>query len=98
MLKNFVSEFIAMNADYNDRVYCFDLDLSDEYEDFQRVLKTKRSCLIFLKKIDELESYAGREHSIFDLSSKCYQKKRSEIEVSWMKFALGHRARFIPLK
>ena len=97
ILKGFAREFIEINTEYKNRVHCFDLDLRDEYESFQRVVKIKEPCLIFLKKIDELEFCVGGGHSIFDLSSKYYQKKRSEIEVSWMKFAIGFRARFIPL-
>ena len=35
--------------------------------------------------------------SVFDLTSKTYSKKRSGIEVDFLKFNVGYRARFLPI-
>jgi hypothetical protein len=58
-------------------------------------LKRGEPSLFFFKQTD-LDDHVNNVHSVFDLTSKQYVKRRSDIEVSWVKFALGYRARFIP--
>jgi hypothetical protein len=93
-LKQFTQEFLVEYPEFSDRVFCFDY-LSDPK------MKTAISCdepvLIFFKKVD-LKEYRQSPHTIFDLASKYYLKRRTDIEVSWVKFALGFRARFIPFQ
>lgn len=96
MLEGFVDEFISQNNDHKEKVFCFDLMIDDDCLAFERVLKLPYHCLFFLKQTVKPEDYLNVIHSVFDLTSKMYLKKRTDIEVEWMKFSVGHRARFIP--
>ena len=93
-LKQFTEEFVAECPKYKRRVFCFD-DVSDDQVDM--VIASTEPVLIFFKQAD-LNDYHQSPHTIFDLATKSYTKRRTDIEVDWVKFAVGFRARFIPFQ
>lgn len=90
-LREFTTEFLQAYPQYEANIHCID----DERAEIMGELKDGIPCLLFLKQTN-LGSHLDGIHSIFDLSSKKYIKRRSNIEVNWIKFALGYRARFTP--
>lgn len=96
MLQGFVGEFTLAFPSFSGRVLCFDPDNLEEAEMLTRGLSQKERLLIFLKAV-ELGHFRDAVHTLFDLNTKRYLKRRSDIEIAWFKFASGHRARFVPL-
>lgn len=94
MLKGFVQEFLKDHPEYINRVQCFEGQGTD---DLKVALKSDKPTLIFFKEIENMEILAESLHSVFDLKTKKYVKRRTDIEVDWMKFSISYRARFIPI-
>ena len=91
MLKKFVGEFLEANPQYTGRVFC-----PGDAEKLNEAISNTGPVLVFLKQIDGRERFENYPHTFFDLHTKHYTKKRTTIEVDWMKFSIGYRARFIP--
>lgn len=84
MMKKFIVEFESQNPEFIGRVVLKkDLNLSE--------IKTDK---IYISNIQIPHNYTGP--SLFDLRTKFYFKTRSSLEVTFIKFCLGFRARFIP--
>ena len=94
MLKGFIEEFIKNYPTYKDLVFC--LDSENDNSELEKILSNSTPFLIFLKEVQNIEKYTDSSHSIFDLKSKTYTKRRTDIEIDWMKFSISYRARFIP--
>lgn len=90
MLQKFIAEFTDTYPQYQQYVYCYNI-----YDDINEQTEIKNESLIFFKQVD-LRSAMNMEQSVYDLSSKSYIKRRTPIEVAWMRFINGYRARFIP--
>ncbi|WP_276133177.1 acyltransferase [Polluticoccus soli] len=90
-LREFTAEFLQAYPQYETHVHCID----DERDEIIGNPNGDTPCLLFLKQA-KLDSHMDGIHSVFDLSSKKYIKRRNQIEIDWIKFALGYRARFIP--
>ncbi len=97
MLQGFVSEFVELHPEDAHKVKCFDLSQEADAKAFDAMLNHVDSNLMFVKQIDRLSDYCNNHHTLFDLASKQYVKQRTALEVAWMKFSIGHRARFTPL-
>lgn len=89
-LRNFISEFVQAHPQYEKQVLCI-----DDAGELGNILENEQQHLLFVKQAN-LSEYLDSTHSVFDLASKKYVKQRSEMEVCWIKFALGYRARFTP--
>lgn len=91
LLKTFVDEFIEEYPFYRDMIAFKDMLNARE------TIRIQDGSLLFSKQVHSLNDFKNHNVSIFDLTTKRYTKKRSEIEIAWMKFAIGYRARFIPI-
>jgi acetyltransferase-like isoleucine patch superfamily enzyme len=60
----------------------------------RNVIDDGTAKIVFTKKNKTNNDY--RRVTIFDLSTKTYTKRKTDIEISVMRFLLGHRARFLP--
>ena len=54
--------------------------------------------LIFVKEVKKWDDFTSASATVYDLSSKRYIKRRSDLEIAWMKFCVGYRAKFLPLE
>lgn len=88
MLSKFINEFLELKPMYVGRIHLID-ELSDS------LLDNNKEDLFIVKKVD-LSIYENSKYSIFDLETKKYTKTQSKLEVDWIKFNIGFRARFIP--
>jgi hypothetical protein len=86
-LESFIEEFFSKFPEYRERVYC-----SNRVEDFSG----KYECLIFLGAEFDVNKTVDSSNTYFNLISKKYTKRRSKIEIDWINFANGFRARFTP--
>jgi acetyltransferase-like isoleucine patch superfamily enzyme len=97
MLRRFTDEFKEEYPEYRQSVHCLDLRQEDELDGFKMFIQLDEPNLIFLKETENLQSLESYPHTFFDLKTKKYLKKRTPIEIKWMKFSIGHKARFTPL-
>ena len=91
LLTRFVEEFTEENPSARDNVSLTEDDLA-----LTAALAQDGSRLIFAKEVISWDRLAGTPHSVFDLATKTYVKRRTPLEVAWQHFALGFRARFLP--
>ena len=88
LLLQFINEFIVAHPQYKGKIIFED--------DFNRSLTVKDEEKIIVRNnifsIDMQRKYI----SYFDYHSKLYTKKRTKIEIDFIKFNIGYRARFIP--
>ena len=89
MMKKFISEFLDVHPEYKDRVLLAptNAEIKSQQDEAIAIFSS------FNWNIQKIP--AGI--SIFDLTSKAYSKKRSSIEVDFLKFNVGYRARFVPI-
>ena len=97
MMRGFVDEFAAEYPEFEGRAACLDLDRPEDHPRLEDIISRAEPHLVFLKAVGDWGGLRGVVHSVFDLESKHYTKRKSAIEVTWMKFANGYRARFLPL-
>lgn len=91
MIEKFVSEFCTEYPIYSNRIKLID--------DMSKVdLSILDADIIICKNAIDFDKYVDNSYSLFDLSAKVYSKKRSKIEIDWIRFNNGYRARFIPFK
>lgn len=89
-LKTFIIEFTNEMTEYHGKIHFFNkINEAANYLDLE-------NQLIFIKEMQEFSKYLDAKATIFDLATKMYIKKRSKIEIDWMRFSIGYRARFIP--
>lgn len=91
MLTRFVEGFIEENPAKRDQI-----SLAIDDKALSAALAQSGSRLIFAKEVERWERLTGTPHSVFDLATKTYVKRRTPLEVAWQHFALGFRARFLP--
>ena len=94
-LKSFINEFLEVFPRYLDHILVWESYNSRDLEKIRRISK-KKGFLLFLKKVKNWDDFKKTGITVFDLSSKKYIKQKSEVEIQWMKFSVGYRARFIP--
>lgn len=87
LIQEFIKEFEKENPNYKGKINFF------ESEEF--ILKGTGNIAV-VKKIKDWDKAYSNKQSIFDLYTKQYIKRKTPIEIDWMKFIVGHRARFIP--
>jgi acetyltransferase-like isoleucine patch superfamily enzyme len=92
MINQFVSDFVEEYPQYRDYVY-----IRSEISNEER-RRLGKDHLVIVKKAEEMRQMREYPCSVFDVSSKRYMKKRSQIEVDWIKFTIGYRVRFLPFE
>jgi hypothetical protein len=95
LAKHFVEEFLSQYIQYKGNIHLVS-SVSDNFQSEMNILLGKSEHQIIIGDKIDLDAFDKYEHSIFDLSSKRYLKRRSSIEIDFIKFNLGYRARFIP--
>ncbi len=90
MMGRFVDEFLQANPEYHDKVH-----LVESTDDLNN-LNHKQNAVIIAKCVESFDSIMRCPSSVFDLSSKMYFKKRTPIEIAFIMFNIGYRARFVP--
>ena len=91
MLQEFVREFVDENPGESHLIVT-----SETLDEVTDQLEGTLPKLIFVRYVDDWAKACASCHSIFDLSTKSYNKRRTTLEVRWHHFANGYRARFIP--
>ncbi len=93
LMEQFIHEFCEVNPKYRDNVRI--LKKTGVFEgQLDRLLQKTEPQLIIIEEINF--PFPDSIHTIIDLKSKRYTKRRSQIEIQFIKFNLGFRARFIP--
>lgn len=91
MAVRFSSEFAEQRIEYRNKILCV--------EDAGVALKhLENEIVVIVKNAGDMEQYERGKASVFDLVSKHYIKRLSDVEIDWIKFTVGFRARFIPHK
>lgn len=90
MLRGFVDEFVAEHEDARGRVHVLDA------VDAAAIDRIAGPALVFAREV-ALGSLPDRaDVSVFDLTTKRYTKRRTDLEVRWIRFGNGYRARWVP--
>lgn len=97
MLRGYGQEFLETEPRFGGVIGFYDLALPEDRACFERV-QGDPAQLVVLRSGDlaSLATASACKASVFDLETKQYIKRRSEIERAWIKFLVGYRARFIP--
>ncbi len=95
MLKQFVDEFIDSNPIYASAIQ-FVAETSLQPISFFDTLNSISAPQIFIFETVNLAEVKNVKHTLFDLTTKTYLKRRTKLEIDFIKFNLGYRARFIP--
>ena len=90
MMRRFVVEFLEKRPEYRDKVLVTEL--------FERGDTLQRNDEILVICRDSSVRDIPRNISVFNIRTKEYSKRRSEIEETFNRFIIGHRARFIPME
>lgn len=93
MIERFISEFTIQFPQYINSIKFLKFDTMEEI--ISSITNSLDECLFVCKKAD-LELLKDFKGSFFDVSTKTYLKRRFQIEIDWIKFNIGFRARFIP--
>lgn len=91
MMQNFVQEFLTVFPHYNDSLILVESITENDYKNYLNKLVVCKIC-------DDFSTLRHQPISLFDIASKKYLKQRWPIEIDWIKFNLGFRARFTPLE
>lgn len=95
LIADYAAEFTDTHPRFEGRIAILDLRGTDGADALDRAAALEDQVLI----VDALPAgfvapAAGA--SIFDLTSKRYVKRRTEVEKQWIRFNVGYRARFVP--
>ncbi|MBI2968182.1 MAG: hypothetical protein HYY40_10270 [Bacteroidetes bacterium] len=91
MMKIFINEFLSVFPKYKKNVLLkTDTCMGTE--------KTNEDKIMIGYNIAGMGKLKKNRISYFDMESKLYTKKRTAIEIDFIKFNLGYRARFIPCR
>ena len=88
MMNEFIRQFLDLHPEYKSRILSAPTDA-------QFTSQQDESIAIFAS-FDWDTREIPAQISVFDLNSKTYSKKRSGIEIDFLKFNVGYRARFLP--
>jgi acetyltransferase-like isoleucine patch superfamily enzyme len=89
-LKIFVDEFLSQYPQYKESI-----NFVTEINEANNSNMQKEGLMFSAMPVD-FKSINTNSKSIFDVTSKVYLKQRTKIEIDWIKFTVGFRARFIP--
>lgn len=86
MMDGFIAEFLRDHHRYEGRLYWMT----------PAIARPQAGDVILTKNAPDWELAGRNGASLFDLDSKTYFKQSSELEIAWIKWLVGFRARFIP--
>ena len=89
MIQGFVKEFIAHQPQYNEEIITIETVTNSD-------LHMHAGHVVFTSNFTNWETADEHGVSVFDLTTKTYLKQRSKVEIDWIRWSLGYRARFIP--
>jgi len=89
MIQGFVKEFIDHHPNHNDAIHAI-----ETFSDAD--LQLYSGNVVITPKFTKWQAADKCGVSIFDLTTKTYLKQRSRVEIDWIRWSLGYRARFIP--
>lgn len=95
LAKQILNEFIENFKNIGNNIHLLDSNTPNFINTLNKLLELEEYQVIIINKVD-LEKYIETKHSIFDLTSKLYLKRRTSVEIDFIKFNVGYRARFIP--
>lgn len=95
MLKRFVEEFVSHYPEFDRHIHFLNLREETDVRRLLLLLNDEVTNLIFAREVN-LGEYTASRQTLFDVSSKHYLKRRSDLEVKWIKFNLGYRSRWLP--
>jgi acetyltransferase-like isoleucine patch superfamily enzyme len=87
-LRGYLAEFLDNFPQHQGRI-----DLADGQ---QAVAAAGKGDVLFLPIVEDWTEAEGRGVSLFDLTTKTYLKQRSTVEIDWIRWSVGYRARFLP--
>ncbi len=97
-LIKFIREFTGLKPQYKEKILIYDKAPDDDIHKIKKITNGEKGFLLFAKQIYNVNNFIGLNISVFDLHSKRYIKKSTTIEIDWVKFCVGYRARFIPFE
>ena len=89
MMKKFVKDFIIENPEYQNSIFFEDNKINLESNDYT-------GKVIIQESVKGWKFAKQNDISLFDLKTKRYIKNKTTVEIEWIKWCLGYRARFIP--
>ncbi len=89
MLRGYVDEFCAVNPRAAASIAAV-----ETFPD--RTVAPKKGDVVVAREVADWAPARADGISLFDLSSKTYLKHHTPVEVAWIRFCVGYRARFIP--
>ena len=89
MMKKFVKDFIIENPEYQNSIFFEDNKINLESNDYT-------GKVIIQESVKGWKVAKQNDISLFDLKTKRYIKNKTIVEIAWIKWCLGYRARFIP--
>jgi acetyltransferase-like isoleucine patch superfamily enzyme len=95
MLKTFVREFLDATPAAEGAVHVLDEAAPDRLVE---IGKRGGSQLVFGREVDFQMLEASAHVTVFDMTTKKYLKRRTDLEEQWFRFANGFRARFVPVR
>ncbi len=93
MMQTFISGFKNAFPKHADYIHFVE---GKNGESFIGKLKNGGEGSVVISDEMNLADFTKTKVTIFDIRTKTYLKRRSEIEIDWIKFNLGFRSRFIP--
>jgi len=97
MMHQFVEEFTNACPQYANQICFVSSQEINAIEEMKENCERKGYKILIFDDIDLLK-HDDFKFSIFDVNTKQYLKQRTEIEIDFIKFNLGYRARFTPFK
>ena len=88
MLKGFVQEFLEIHPEYEPFILI--------EPNVDELMEVSDSAIAMFKKVEWQNIDIPINLTVFDLSTKTYKKRNSLIEIAFMRFNVGFKARFTP--
>lgn len=87
-IREYIQEFVCEFPQHGRRIYLFDDERDPE--------DTQAGDVRIVAKASDWREAKEKGVSLFDLTSKTYLKQRSAVEIDWIRWTVGFRARFLP--
>ena len=92
MMRAWAKEFVEQSAEGVDLIY------QSESKMLHVIHQTRKERLVFCTNIGEISDRTDNKITYFDLKSKKYTKRLTQLEREFYKYIYDHKARFIPIE
>lgn len=93
LMKKFIDDFKSTYASYCNNIHFINSnENSNRYWELNSLIEPQ----VIVSDCINLEHFIKSQLSIFDLKTKMYLKRRTPIEIAWIKYNIGCKARFLP--